>query len=159
MNTIARGLVACAVLVGPLAAQGPDGAPNAHRDQPLTASSGADAMRMFFAMEPYVAHARASWPKARKRFLAGLPYRHQFFVTTRLRDPSGRIEQAFVAVDSVTGGRIYGRIWSKILVVDGYRLGQPHDFAESDLIDWMIARPDGTTEGNIVGRFLDTYQP
>jgi uncharacterized protein YegJ (DUF2314 family) len=159
MRTIARVLLACAALAGPLAAQDPYGVPNAPKDQPLTASSGSDAMRMFFAMEPYVAHARASWPEARRRFLAGLPRRHSFFVTTRLRDHTGRIEQAFVAVDSVSEGRIYGRIWSQILVVDGYRLGQPYDFPETDLIDWMIARPDGTTEGNIVGRFLDLYRP
>jgi hypothetical protein len=159
MSTIARVLFACAVLTAPLAAQDPYGAPNAPGDQPLTASSGSDARRMFFAMEPYVAHARASWPAARRRFLDGLPRQHTFFVTTRLRDAGGRVEQAFVAVDSVTGGRVYGRIWSQILVAEGYRLGQPYDFPEDDLIDWMIARPDGTTEGNIVGRFLDTYRP
>jgi hypothetical protein len=114
---------------------------------------------MFFAMEPYIAHARASWPEAKRRFVAGLPRHHVFFVTTRLRDPNGRIEQVFVAVDSVVAKRIYGRIWSQIMVVDGYRLQQPHDFAEEDLIDWMIARPDGTEEGNVVGRFLDTFRP
>ena len=159
MSTIVRMMLACAVLAGPLAAQDPDGAPNARRDQPLTASSGSDAMRMFFAMEPYVAHARASWPEARRRFVAGLPESHTFFVTTRLRDAQGHIEQTFVALDSIANGRVFGRIWSKILVVDGYRLGQPYDFPEGDLIDWMIARPNGTSEGNIVGRFLQTYQP
>jgi hypothetical protein len=160
MSTLAlRAALVCVVLAGPLAAQDPHVAPNAPRDQPLTASSGSDAMRMFFAMEPYVAHARASWPDAKRRFVAGLPRRHSFFVTTRLRDASGRVEQAFVAVDSVSAERVYGRLWSRILVVDGYRFGQPYDFPEDDLIDWMIARPDGTEEGNIVGRFLDTYRP
>ena len=159
MSTLGRVMLTCAILAGPVAAQDPDGAPNARRDQPLTASSGSAAIRMFFAMEPYVAHARASWPGARRRFVSGLPDRHTFFVTTRLRDAQGHIEQTFIAVDSVANDRVYGRIWSKILVVDGYRLGQPYDFPESDLIDWMIARPDGTSEGNIVGRFLQTYEP
>jgi hypothetical protein len=125
----------------------------------MTASTGTEAMRMFFAMEPYIAHARASWPDAKRRFVAGLPRHHVFFVTTRLRDANGRIEQIFVAVDSVVAKRIYGRIWSQILVVDGYRLQQPYDFPEEDLIDWMIALPDGTEEGNVVGRFLDTFRP
>jgi hypothetical protein len=159
MSTFTRVTLACLVLASSLAAQDPYGAPNAPADQPLTAVSEPQAMRMFFAMEPYVAHARASWPDARRRFLAGLPYRHTFFVTTRLRDAGGRIEQAFIAVDSVSRGQVYGRIWSQILVAEGYRLGQPYHFPESDLIDWMIARPDGTVEGNVVGRFLDTYQP
>jgi hypothetical protein len=160
MSTVAlRAVLACAVLAGPLAAQDGHIAPNAPRDQPLTASTGSDAMRMFFAMEPYIAHARASWPDAKRRFVAGLPRQYSFFVTTRLRDATGRIEQAFVAVDSVSADRVYGRIGSRIIIVDGYQLGQPYDLHESDLIDWMIARPDGTAEGNIVGRFLDTYRP
>jgi hypothetical protein len=159
MKLIACLLLACGVLAGALPAQDPFSLPNGPRDQPLTASSGSDAVRMFFAMEPYVAHARASWPEARRRFLAGLPDRHTFFVTTRLRDAGGRIEQVFVAVDSVTDGRVHGRIWSQILVVEGYRLGQRYAFSEAELIDWMIARPDGTTEGNVVGRFLDIYRP
>jgi hypothetical protein len=153
-----RTLIACAILAGPLSAQDPV-APNARRDQPLTAFNGSEAMRMFFAMEPYIAHARASWPEAKRRFLDGLPRQHTLFVTTRLRDANGRIEQVFVAVDSIVAKRIHGRIWSQILVVDGYRLQQPYDFAEEDLIDWMIARPDGTEEGNVVGRFLDTFRP
>jgi hypothetical protein len=160
MSTVAlRAVLACAVLAGPLAAQDGHIAPNAPRDQPLTASTGSDAMGMFFAMEPYIAHARASWPDAKRRFVAGLPRQHSFFVTTRLRDATGRIEQAFVAVDSLSADRVYGRIGSRIIIVDGYQLGQPYDLHESDLIDWMIARPDGTAEGNIVGRFLDTYRP
>lgn len=158
-RTTLRALLGCALLAAPLAAQNPGVAPNARKDQPLTAFTGSEAMRMFFAMEPYIEHARSSWPDAKRRFTAGLPRNHTFFVTTRLRDANGRIEQIFVAVDSVVAKRIYGRIWSRILVVEGYRLQQPYDFAEDDLIDWMIARPDGTEEGNVVGRFLDSYRP
>jgi hypothetical protein len=154
-----RALLAGALLAAPLAAQDRAVAPNARRDQPLTAFSGAEAMRMFFAMEPYIEHARASWPDVKRRFVAGLPREHSLFVTTRLRDANGRIEQVFVAVDSVVAKRIHGRIWSQILVVEGYRLQQPYQFPEEDLIDWMIARPDGTEEGNVVGRFLDTFRP
>jgi hypothetical protein len=160
MNTsLLRAVLASALLAAPVAAQDPHLAPNAPKDQPLTASTSSDAMRIFFAMEPYIAHARASWPEAKRRFLTGLPRQHSFFVTTRLRDASGRIEQVFVAVDSVRAKRVYGRIWSQVLIVDGYQLRQPYDFHEDDLIDWMITRPDGTEEGNIVGRFLDTYRP
>jgi hypothetical protein len=152
-------LLGCTLFAAPVAAQDPVIASKAGRDQPLTASTGSEAMRMFFAMEPYIAHARASWPDAKRRFVDGLPRRHVLFVTTRLRDANGRIEQIFVAVDSVVAKRIHGRIWSQILIVDGYRLQQPYDFPEEDLIDWMIARPDGTEEGNVVGRFLDTFRP
>lgn len=30
-------------------------------------------------------------------------------------------------------------------------------FPETDMLDWPITRPDGTEEGNFVGKFLDTY--
>jgi hypothetical protein len=29
----------------------------------------------------------------------------------------------------------------------------------SALLDWLITRPDGTEEGNVVGKFIDTYRP
>ena len=111
------------------------------------------------AMEPYVAKARATYPAAKARFLKGLPPRYTFFVTTRLRDQRGVVEQVFVVVDSIVHDRIAGRIWSDIGAVQGFARGQPYTFGEADLIDWMVARPDGTEEGNIVGVFIDTYQP
>jgi hypothetical protein len=114
---------------------------------------------MHQAMAPYVAQARASYPAARDRFLAGPPGGNTFFVTTRLHDAEGREEQVFVAVDSIMDAKIAGRIWSPIQLVRGYRFQQPYTFPESELLDWMFARPDGTEEGNVVGKFLDTYKP
>jgi hypothetical protein len=43
--------------------------------------------------------------------------------------------------------------------VHGYSLGDRYAFPESELRDWLITRPDGTEEGNFVGRFLDSYEP
>ena len=42
-------------------------------------------------------------------------------------------------------------------VVSGYAYKQPYSFPESELVDWLIAKPDGSEEGNVVGKFLDTY--
>ncbi len=110
-------------------------------------------------MAPYEAQARASYPDAKRRFLAGLPEGHTFFVTTRIRDDLGHQEQVFVVVDSLAGARIIGRIWSQIQLVRGYHLGQRYEFDERALVDWTVARPDGTEDGNVVGKFLDTYTP
>ena len=33
------------------------------------------------------------------------------------------------------------------------------ELAESDLLDWVIRKPYGSEEGNVVGKFLDTYNP
>ena len=144
----------------PLHAQRPvHVAPNAPADRPVSATMVCQLAAMEAAAAPYVDEARATYPAARKRFVAGLPPRHTFFVVTRLRDARGRQEQVFVVADSIGGGRIAGRIWSRIAVVEGYQLGQPIVVPEAELVDWMIARPDGAEEGNVVGRFLDTYRP
>ena len=66
-------------------------------------------------------------------------------------------EQVFVAVDSIRDGRITGRIATDDLTVVGYKKGDTYSFPESDLIDWLITHPDGTEEGNVVGKFLDEW--
>lgn len=152
--------VLIAGLAGRAAAQRPVTlAPDAPPDRPVSAAQACQLQAMLQAMEPYVAQARATYPAARERFARGLPERHTMFVTTRLRDRVGRMEQVFVAVDSIRGPVIAGRIWSPVSVVTGYRYRQPYTFADSLLVDWMVARPDGTEEGNVVGKFLDTYRP
>lgn len=144
----------------PLVAQRPvEIAPNAPKDQPLTPRAMCQWNAAVKAMEPYVANARASYPAAKQRFLKGLPPHHTFFVTTRVRDQRGMVEQVFVVVDSIVRNQIVGRIWSDIGTVRGFFRGQSYTFPEADLIDWMVARPDGTEEGNVVGVFIDTYKP
>jgi len=137
----------------------PQLAPNAPTDSPVQAAQKCVWQAMDRAMQPYIAQARATWPQARQRYLAGLPPRHAFFVTTLLVDTDDRREQVFIAVDAIHDGRISGQIWNRVEVVHGYRLGDRYSFPESDLRDWLIAKPDGSEEGNFVGKFLDTYEP
>jgi hypothetical protein len=134
-------------------------APNAPADQPLRPRAWCQWNAAVRAMEPYIAQARSTYPAARERFLRGLPPHHTFFVTARVKDSAGRVEQVFVAVDTIQSGRITGRIWSNLERAIGFRRGQRYDLSERDLIDWMIARPDGSEEGNVVGKFLDVYRP
>jgi len=138
-------------------------APNAPKDRPVNAALKCQLDAMYRAIAPLSAAARASFPAARQRFAAGLPPGHSLFATTRLHDADGREEQIFVMVDSITGppnaGRIVGRIWSPVQLVRGYVYRQRVTFDVAELVDWMIARPDGTEEGNEVGKFLDTYRP
>ena len=154
-------LIVCfAVTTRAAAAQRPiTVAPNAPVDRPVSAHERCQWDATVRAMEPYVSRARETYPAAKARFLTGLPPRHTFFVTIRLTDKNERNEQVFLAVDSIVNGAIAGRIWSQIGVVSGYRLGQAYTINESEIVDWMVSRPDGTEEGNVVGVFLDTYQP
>ncbi|MDQ3745374.1 MAG: DUF2314 domain-containing protein [Acidobacteriota bacterium] len=132
--------------------------PDAPKDRPKDVTR--DAVQKFEeAIKPYVEKARKSYPDAKKRFLAGLPPKHSFFVTTRLHDEQGRFEQVFVAVTEIRDGRIKGLIASDIELVHSYKRGDSYSFPESELLDWTITKPDGTEEGNFVGKFLDTYNP
>lgn len=152
------GFLAFVLLAAPLAAQEPHLAPNAPQDRPHAADSARWA-RLDSAMAPYVAQARATYAQARRRYLAGLPAGESFFLTVRLVDASGHREQVFVAIDSIRDQRVFGRIWSQIQLVQGYQYRQRFSFPEDQLLDWLISKPDGTEEGNFVGKFLDTYRP
>lgn len=133
-------------------------APNAPKDKVVN-SKGSEVERFEAAIKPFVEQARKTYPEARERFLKGLPPKHTFFITARLYDSASRYEQVFIAVKEIKDGRIKGLIWSDIQLVSGYHRGGPFAFPESELIDWTITKPDGTEEGNFVGKFLDTYQP
>jgi hypothetical protein len=136
-----------------------DLAPNAPRDRPANLTERCQWDALVRTLEPYVQQARTSYPAAKQRFLAGLSPRETFFVTVRLSDSLEHHEQVFVVVDSIVGDRIAGRLWSQIDLVRGFRLAQPYATTAPEIVDWLIAKPDGTEEGNVVGKFLDTYQP
>jgi hypothetical protein len=111
------------------------------------------------AEAPYIAKGRATYPAAKKRFLAGLPRNYRFEVRKRLTDPDGvRVEEVFIEVDTVKDGKVYGRIGSELGVVRSYRQWQRISFPESEVLDWTIVHPDGREEGNYVGKFIDTYK-
>jgi hypothetical protein len=111
------------------------------------------------AIAPYVKKAKETYPAAKKRYLEGLPPKHIFFLVTRLHDKKGNFEQVFVEIRSITDGKAKGIIASDINNVEGFKRGQEFSFPESELVDWLISKPDGTEEGNVVGIFLDTYKP
>ncbi len=149
---------ACAILLIAAGSSFSQANPNAPQDKPGAIKR--DEVQSFEeAIKPYVEKARRTYPDARKRFLDGLPAKHIFFVTTRLRDATGRFEQAFIAVREIKDDKISGLIRSDIQLVSGYKYGDSYTFPDSELIDWTISRPDGTEEGNFVGKFLDTYKP
>ena len=132
-------------------------APNAPKDKPVNAK-GREVSRFEEAIKPYIEEARKTYPEAKRRFLQGLPPKHTFFITTRLYDAAGRFEQVFIAVKEIKDGKITGLIWTDVQLVSGYRARDSYTFPESELIDWTVSKPDGTEEGNFVGKFLDSYQ-
>lgn len=89
-----------------------------------------------------------------------LPPGHRFSVRVPLIDrDSGQREDTFVGVEKIERGQITGTIGNELLAVKNYKTGQRITFPESRIDNWLILRPDGTEEGNFVGKFLDHYKP
>jgi hypothetical protein len=130
-------------------------APNAPKDQPqiLTKDQLTEREKL---LAPYIKIAQDTYPPARARFLAGLPKGEYFFVVTWLFDSQGHQEQVFIRVQSIKEGLVTGVISSQITVVSGFKAGGMYTCKESEVIDWLISKPDGSEEGNVVGKFLDT---
>ena len=133
-------------------------APNAPKDQPVDVASEEAAKKFEESLKPHIQKAKETYPAARKRFLDGLPPKHSFFVTTKLRDAEGRFEQVFIAVEHIEKGVIKGLIWNEINLVSGYKFRDSYSFPESELLDWTISKPDGTEDGNYIGKFIDSLR-
>ena len=138
-------------------AEAKDKAPD---DRPVRAEGEAAMIAYDKAIAPYVAKARATWPAAKKRYLAGLPEGWGFAVSYRLLQKPNRFEDTFVNVESIKGGTIRGTIGNQLGVVTNYHKGQTIEFPESKIMNWVFIRPDGSEEeGNVLGKFLDHYKP
>jgi uncharacterized protein YegJ (DUF2314 family) len=135
-------------------AEEPRLAPNAPVDRPTRVGTPEIDRRV----APFVAQAKKTWPNAKKRYLAGLPKGEIFFVTVQLRE-GDKMEQCFVRVKKFEGSKISATVASEIIALKKVHNGDPVTIDESELIDWMIAKPDGSEEGNFVGKFLDSNQP
>lgn len=145
-------LVAVALVATSVLAAEPALAPNAPKDKAVSA----EVSKMDKAIAPYVAQARKSWPQAKKRYLAGLPKGEIFFVTAQLHEGE-QLEQCFLRVTKIDAGKITAVIATDLLALKKLRNGDTVTIKEAELVDWMIAKPDGSEEGNVVGKFLDTW--
>jgi hypothetical protein len=47
---------------------------------------------------------------------------------------------------------------STVRLVRGYRWQQQYELPEAEVFDWTIVDPLGREEGNVVGKFLDTFR-
>ena len=105
------------------------------------------------AIAPYVAKGHETWPAAKKRFLSGLPQGNRLLVRVRLRQ-ANKVEEIFVDVTSIKNGSITGNI-NSLDILTNYKRGQSITIPESEIKDWLIQYPNGSQEGNVVGKFLN----
>ncbi len=131
--------------------------PDAPQDKPRVLER--DAIEAFrAATAPYREQAKAAYPAAKSRYLAGLPAGQHFYVTVTLHS-AGKQESVFLEVLSIKDGVVRGLLASQMQLLTDYQPGQAMAVSESDIEDWTITYPNGHEEGNFVGKFLDTYQP
>jgi len=132
---------------------------HAPTDQPLAFAS-TNAARRLRELDTQIAsavkQAHATLPSVKKRFHAGLPEEQVLFLTTRLYDANGTFEQVFVRVREWSGSTVQGIIANELLTVQKYVQGQQISFPEKAVLDWTISLPDGSEEGNFVGKLLDS---
>ena len=138
----------------PPGAEPPRAGSNAPKDEPVQASTSAERDELERAIAPYIEQARKSYPDAKKRYLAGLPPGHRFSIVTKLHSPGG-VEAVFVTVAGIKGDQVTGHIASAVRGVAGYKAGDSYTLSERDIVDWVIVRPDGSEEGNLVGKFVE----
>jgi hypothetical protein len=133
--------------------------PKTPKDKPVHASDAQQAADADRAIQPYVAKARKTYPAAKKRFLTGLPPKYLFSLTTKLWDRSHtKFEVVFVVAEHIKNGSVTGHLATHTKQPVGYNFGDQISFPESQVMDWTIVHPDGTEEGNVVGKFMDTYR-
>src|SRR5438132_9708864 len=134
--------------------------PKTPADKPKHVEGAQQASDVDRAIAPYVAKARKTYPAAKKRFLAGLPPKYLFSLTTKLWDRSHtKFEVVFVVAEKISNGKVTGHLATHTKQPVGYNFGDQISFPESQVMDWTIVHADGTEEGNVVGKFMDTYQP
>lgn len=105
---------------------------------------------------PYVAQAKKSLPEVKERYRKGLAPGRRLSVTTRIYGPDGKtFEQVFVAVRVWEGNMIQGNLASRVNLPN-HKVNEPLEVDEREVLDWTIVQPDGSEEGNFVGKFLDT---
>ena len=126
-------------------------------DKPISMSAADQVRRLEEAIKPLIEEAKKTLPDAKAKFLKGLPTAHRFFVTTKLYDDENHYEQVFVLVDGWSGSTISGTLGNQVKL-RGYKQGDKLKVDEKDVLDWTISKPDGTEEGNVIGKFLDNWK-
>lgn len=78
----------------------------------------------------------------------------EYYVITRLYE-GDYYEQVFVYVAKLEQGAYIGTIASEPMGKVNFKRGAPITVSESDVVDWVVVKQDGTEEGNLLGKMID----
>ncbi|SNC76363.1 hypothetical protein SAMN06265337_3348 [Hymenobacter gelipurpurascens] len=98
--------------------------------------------------------ARRTFAQTRQRYSRGLPPGSQLYLTAQILNEAAVPEPVVVRVASWEAGRVVGHIVR--LHSDGTSVAAaPAEFEEAAVLDWALLRPNGSEEGNHLGKFLE----
>lgn len=106
-------------------------------------------------VENFAALAQKLLPGFKDRFLKGLPEGHTLYVTVVFKNDIGEGENAFIRVDRWEGKQIYGTIATMLRIIPQHSPGESITISDEQAIDWTLVRPDGSEEGNFVGKYIE----
>ncbi len=156
-------LLCCCGIVFALVTACSSGQPNVGTPTPLAENAPLDQLhpatntkKLDSLTAPYTAEARRTLPESKRRFLNGLNPGEVYFVSTRICDQKADCEDVFIEVTKWENDQIEGLLANQVQTLNGYVYGQIIHLTEQDVHDWTISKPDGTEEGNFVGKFLET---
>ena len=94
-------------------------------------------------------------PRAKKRFLAGLPEGDQFLLSVRVAATDTSFRQVSARVLGWHGATVQALLLPDNAGAAGTK-PMPVSFSETAVFDWTLLRAGGREEGNYVGRYTDT---
>jgi hypothetical protein len=106
------------------------------------------------ALAAGIAKARASYGEARKAFADGLPRGERFLVRMRIAGPDGKACYPILRVRTIVDGTIKAKVMVVPKGIDSLSYGQDVDVAEGEIIDWAIAKADGSEQGDSLAKTL-----
>jgi tetratricopeptide (TPR) repeat protein len=104
-----------------------------------------------------VEEARKTLPRAKNKYLKGLPRGNSFFVTVELNTGNNNYENIYLYVMQWYKELISGIISTHLSKSSMFHYGQRINVYEKSVIDWTIVDQNGKEEGNYLGKFIDTY--
>ncbi len=109
------------------------------------------------AIAPEILKAQQNLAEVKRRFLKGLKSGQSLYLTVRIADKYGHVEQVYIRTYLWKDAEVMGQITNNLYSVSGYRKGQSLTFDESDILDWTLIDTDGKEYGNYLGRFAKAW--
>ena len=109
------------------------------------------------AIAPEILRSQQDLAEVKRRFQNGLKKDNTLYLTIRIADQYGHVEQVYVKAYIWKDATIMGQISNNLYSVSGYRKGQTISFDEADILDWTLIDGAGKEYGNYLGRFAKKW--